>query len=268
MEFNGKTVLITGGASGIGKIMGRKAIERGAETLIIWDINKDGIEKVKKEFSHLEAKVVGYQVDVSNVEEIQKIASQTKSEVGDVDILINNAGIVVGSYFHEHSHQDITQSMVINSNAYMHIALEFLPQMMERNSGAICNICSSASLISNPKMSVYAASKWAAAGWSDSLRLEMKALKKDVSVTTMMPYYINTGMFDGVKSKVIPIIKPEAASEKIIRAIERKRKMLSWPIPYWFVRLSQGLLPLPIFEWFMRDVFKVYDTMTEFKGRK
>jgi all-trans-retinol dehydrogenase (NAD+) len=268
MEFNGKTVLITGGASGIGKIMGRKAIERGAETLIIWDINKDGIEKVKKEFSHLEAKVVGYQVDVSNVEEIQKIASQTKSEVGDVDILINNAGIVVGSYFHEHSHQDITQSMVINSNAYMHIALEFLPQMMERNSGAICNICSSASLISNPKMSVYAASKWAAAGWSDSLRLEMKALKKDVSVTTMMPYYINTGMFDGVKSKVIPILKPEAASEKIIRAIERKRKMLSWPIPYWFVRLSQGLLPLPIFEWFMRDVFKVYDTMTEFKGRK
>ena len=103
---------------------------------------------------------------------------------------------------------------------------------------------------------------------SDSLRLEMKALKKDVSVTTMMPYYINTGMFDGVKSKVIPILKPEAASEKIIRAIERKRKMLSWPIPYWFVRLSQGLLPLPIFEWFMRDVFKVYDTMTEFKGRK
>src|SRR5690554_43759 len=268
MKFSGKAVLITGGASGIGKIMGRKALERGAKALIIWDINEEGIDAVKSEFAHLKANIIGYRVDVSKVEEIKKIADQTKAEVGAIDILINNAGIVVGAYFHEHSHKDISQSMAINSDALMHITLEFLPQMMERNSGAICNICSSASLISNPKMSVYAASKWAAAGWSDSLRLEMKALKKDVSVTTMMPYYINTGMFDGVKSKVIPILKPEAASEKIIRAIERKRKMLSWPIPYWFVRLSQELLPLPIFEWFMRDVFKVYDTMTEFKGRK
>ena len=266
MEFNGKTVLITGGASGIGKIMGRKAIERGAETLIIWDINKDGIEKVKKEFSHLEAKVVGYQVDVSNVEEIQKIASQTKSEVGDVDILINNAGIVVGSYFHEHSHQDITQSMVINSNAYMHIALEFLPQMMERNSGAICNICSSASLISNPKMSVYAASKWAAAGWSDSLRLEMKALKKDVSVTTMMPYYINTGMFDGVKSRV-PLIKPEKAARKIVRSIEKKRTIVSMPWSMQFVRFSQGILPVKAFDWLMDNILGIYNTMDEFTGR-
>jgi len=268
MEFSGKAVLITGGASGIGKIMGRKALERGAKALIIWDINEEGIEAVKSEFAPLNANIIGYRVDVSNVEEIQQTADQTNAEVGAIDILINNAGIVVGSYFHEHSHNDISKSMAINTDALMHITLEFLPQMMKRNSGAICNICSSASLISNPKMSVYAASKWAAAGWSDSLRLEMKTLKKDISVTTMMPYYINTGMFDGVKSKVIPILKPEAASEKIIRAIENKRKLISWPIPYWFVRLSQGLLPLPIFEWFMRDVFKVYDTMTDFIGRK
>src|SRR5690554_5333983 len=218
MEFSGKTVLITGGASGIGKIMGRKALERGAKALIIWDINQEGIEAVKSEFAPLKANIIGYRVDVSNVEQIEKTADQTRAAVGAIDILINNAGIVVGSYFHEHSHRDISQSMAINTDALMHITLEFLPQMMKRNSGAICNICSSASLISNPKMSVYAASKWAAAGWSDSLRLVMKTLKKDISVTTMMPYYINTGMFDGVKSKVIPILKPEAASEKIIRA--------------------------------------------------
>lgn len=268
MDFKGKTVLITGGASGIGKIMGRKVLERGAKTLIIWDINQNGIEEVQKEFSHLKAEVVGYKVDVSKVKEIQEIASQTKLEVGTIDILINNAGIVTGTYFHKHSHQDISKSMAINTNAYMHIALEFLPSMMEQNAGAICNICSSASLISNPKMSVYAASKWAAAGWSDSLRLEMQELDKNISVTTIMPYYINTGMFDGVKSKVIPILKPEPASEKIIRAIERKRKLLSWPVPYWFIRLNQGLLPRPIFDWFMRDVLGVYNTMTDFTGRK
>lgn len=268
MNFRGKTVLITGGASGIGKIMGRKVLERGAQKLVIWDINKQGIEAVKNEFFQWNEAIIGYQVDVSKVEEIQEVASKTKTEVGEIDVLINNAGIVVGTYFHEHSHNDIARSMAINADALMHITLEFLPQMLERNSGAICNICSSASLISNPKMSVYVASKWGAAGWSDSLRLEMKQLKKNISVTTMMPYYINTGMFDGVKSKLIPILDPEKAAEKIIKSIEKKRKLVAWPMPYWFVRLSQGLLPLPVFEWVMDKVFGVYDTMKDFRGRK
>ena len=158
--------------------------------------------------------------------------------------------------------------MLINSNALMHIALEFLPEMMKTNSGAICNIASSAGLISNPKMAVYAASKWAVNGWSDSLRLEMEQLQKNISITTIMPFYINTGMFDGVKSKLIPILEPEPTAEKIIKAVENKRKILAMPLPYWFIRLSQGLLPLPIFDWVMENIFGVYDTMKYFKGRK
>ena len=66
--------------------------------------------------------------------------------------------------------------------------IRILPEMMKENSGAICNIASSAGLISNPKMSVYAASKWAVNGWSDSLRLEMQQLGKNISVTTIMPF--------------------------------------------------------------------------------
>ncbi|MGL6038933.1 MAG: SDR family NAD(P)-dependent oxidoreductase, partial [Soonwooa sp.] len=182
MNFTGKTVLITGGASGIGKIMGRKVLERGAKTLIIWDINDAGIEAVKQEFSSLKGKIIAYKVDVSNVENLLDISSQTKRDVDAVDVLINNAGIVFGKFFHEHSHENISKSMAINADAIMHITLEFLPEMMQRNAGSICNICSSAGLISNPKMSVYAASKWAALGWSDSLRLEMEALKKNISV--------------------------------------------------------------------------------------
>lgn len=267
MDFKGKIVLITGGASGIGKIMGRKALERGASHLVIWDINQQGIDETKQEFADLKGEVIGYQLDVSKVDQIQAKAAKTKSEVGKVDILINNAGIVVGKYFHEHSHSDISNSMIINANAFMHIALEFLPDMMERNSGAICNICSSAGLISNPKMSIYAASKWAATGWSDSLRLEMKQLNKKVSITTIMPYYINTGMFDGVKSKLLPILKPEPTTEKIIKAIEKERKLVALPLPYWFIRLTQGILPLPLFEWVMKNIFGVYDTMKDFKGR-
>lgn len=264
--FQNKIILITGGASGIGKIMGRKSLERGCRKLVIWDINAAGLKQVKQEFASL-GEVSVFEVDLSKIEEIQSVAQKTLSEVGAVDILINNAGIVYGKHFLEHTHEEISKSMIINSNAPMHVALEFLPAMMDKNSGSVCNIASSAGLIANPKMSVYAASKWAAIGWSDSLRLEMEQEGKNISVTTIMPFYINTGMFDGVKSKLLPILDPEKTSEKIIRAIEGRKKMLAMPMPYWFIRLSQGVLPLPAFDWVMRNVFGIYDTMKDFRGR-
>lgn len=268
MDFKNKKILITGACSGIGKIMARKSLERGVAHLVIWDINEEGLAKTKEEFQKFNIEISTYKVDVSNLDEIRIAAQKVRTEVGKIDILINNAGIVVGKYFHEHTHQDIQKTMLINSNALMHIALEFLPEMMKENLGAICNIASSAGLISNPKMSIYAASKWAVNGWSDSLRLEMEQLGKKVSVTTIMPFYINTGMFDGVKSKLIPILEPEPTSERIIKAIERQTKILALPLPYWFIRLSQGILPLPIFDWVMENIFGVYDTMKFFKGRK
>lgn len=268
MNFKGKTVLITGGCSGIGKIMARKSLERGCKKVIIWDIDEQGLVTTKREFSSLGGEIHIFQIDLSKLDEIKIAAQRVKTEVGNVDILINNAGIVVGTYFHEHTHAQIQKSMAINSLALMHTTLEFLPAMITQNSGAVCNIASSAGLISNPKMSVYASSKWAAIGWGDSVRLEMDQLKKNISVTTIMPFFINTGMFDGVKSKVLPILEPERSSERIIAAIEKETKMLAMPLPYWFIRLSQGILPVPVFDWVMDNVFGIYDTMKEFTGRK
>ena len=139
---------------------------------------------------------------------------------------------------------------------------------MDRNSGHICNIASSGGLISNPKMSVYAASKWALIGWSDSLRLEMKQLKKAVHITTILPYYINTGMFDGVQSK-IPILDPEASALTIIKAIENNKKMITIPgYIYRFTRLGQALLSINGFDWFAGKALGIYKTMEHFTGRK
>lgn len=242
-------------------------LEKGCSKLIIWDINSHGMETVRQEFSHFGREIFCFKVDLSKVDEIKTVAAETRNTCGSPDVLINNAGIVVGKYFHEHSHEEISKSMAVNADALMHVTLEFLPEMMAKNFGAVCNIASSAGLISNPKMSVYAASKWAANGWSDSLRLEMEQLGKNISVTTIMPFYINTGMFDGVKSKLLPILDPEKTSKKIIDAIENRRKMLAMPLPYWFIRLSQGILPLPAFDWVMKNVFGIYDTMKDFKGR-
>ncbi len=262
-QFNGKTVLITGGASGIGKLMGELALKKGAE-LIIWDINQAAIDETAKTFSTL-GRCTGYRVDVSDHEAIRASAAKLLQEHRKIDILINNAGIVVGKYFHEHTEADITRTMEINANAPMLVTLQFLPGMLERNSGHICTIASSAGLISNPKMAVYAASKWSALGWSDSLRLEMAQLKKDVGVTTVTPYYINTGMFDGVHS-VLPILKPEKVARKVIRAIEKNRIILSMPWSMRFVRFFQGLLPIWFFDWFVGRVMGIYKTMEHFKG--
>lgn len=263
-NFENKNVLITGGASGIGKIMGRILLEKGAN-LIIWDINEAGCKQVEYEFKHL-GKVSYYVVDISDRDDIDKVAEQTLADHKIVDLLINNAGIVFGKYFHEHKTQDIIKTMSINAEAPMLVTSKFLPSMMQQDSGHICNIASSAGLISNPRMSVYAASKWAVVGWSDSLRLEMKKLKSKVGVTTVTPYYINTGMFDGVKS-VIPILKPEYAAKKIINGIEKSKIYVSMPWSVWFVRLGQGLMPIWFFDWFIGGVMGIYKGMDEFTGR-
>lgn len=266
MQLQNRTVLITGGASGIGKIMGRLMLERQAK-VIIWDINKASIDATIAEFSSL-GEIVGYHVDVSDPEQIKATALKVKQDSLTVDVLINNAGIIVGKYFHEHSTEDIIKTMDINANAPMLITAEFLSDMLQRNSGHICNIASSGGLISNPKMSVYAASKWSLIGWSDSLRLEMRKLKKDIHVTTIMPYYINTGMFDGVQSK-IPILEPEAASLTIVKAIEQNKKMITIPgYIYRLTRFGQAIMSINVFDWFTGSVMGIYSTMEHFTGRK
>ena len=178
-QLKGKIALVTGGASGIGKIMVRLLLERAAK-VIIWDINELKIAETISEFSN-KGTISGFTIDVSNVNQIKETALKVKEEIGAVDLLINNAGIVAGKYFHEHTTLDILKTMEINANAPMHITKEFLKEMLAQNSGHICNIASSGGLISNPKMSVYAASKWSLVGWSDSLRLEMEQLKKEYS---------------------------------------------------------------------------------------
>ena len=203
MKFENANVLITGGASGIGKIMGRMALEKGARRFIIWDINLAGIEATRKELSKY-GNVKGYVVDVSNPEIVEKAYEKTVEDCGCVDILINCAGIITSNKtFDKQTVDEITRTMNINTLAPMFVTRAMLPDMIRHNYGHICNIASAGGMLSNPKMSVYAASKWGAIGWSDSVRIELQNAKSNVHVTTVAPYYINTGMFDGVKSRII-----------------------------------------------------------------
>ncbi len=150
----------------------------------------------------------------------------------------------------------------------MLVALQALPDMIKRDRGHICNIASAAGMLSNPRMSVYAASKWAMIGWSDSLRIELKQMRSRVRVTTIAPYYINTGMFDGVRSRIFPILKPEKTARKILKAIERDVIFRGLPFSYHFIRFWQAILPISWFDKIMGDWVGIYSSMDHFTGRK
>jgi short-subunit dehydrogenase len=105
-------------------------------------------------------------------------------------------------------------------------------------------------------------------GWSDSVRIELQEMKSNVHVTTVAPYYINTGMFDGVKSRIIPILKPEYVARKVLNAIERNVSFKGIPFGFHFIRFWQAILPTRIFDWLFGDVFGIYHTMDNFTGRK
>ena len=277
MHIKGTNVLITGGASGIGRIMGRICLEKGASNLIVWDINQANIDKTEAELSDVKPAEAGvskgqvhsYIVNVSDPQAIKLAYEKVKSEVGEVDILVNCAGIVRGNNtFDKQTVQDIDLTMDINANAPMYVALAVLPDMLRRDRGHICNIASAAGMLGVPKLSVYCASKWAVIGWTESMRVELKQARSHVRVTSVAPYFINTGMFDGVNSKVFPILDPEKTAAKIIRAIEVGKSFRGIPFAYHFIRIWQGLLPNFLFDFIFGKVFGVYSVMDHFTGRR
>lgn len=277
MHIKGTNVLITGGASGIGRIMGRICLEKGASNLIVWDINQANIDKTEAELSDVKPVEAGvskgqihsYIVNVSDPQAIKSAYEKVKSEVGEVDILVNCAGIVRGNNtFDKQTVQDIDLTMDINANAPMYVALAVLPDMLRRDRGHICNIASAAGMLGVPKLSVYCASKWAVIGWTESMRVELKQARSHVRVTSVAPYFINTGMFDGVNSKVFPILDPEKTSAKIIRAVEVGKSFRGIPFAYHFIRIWQGLLPNFLFDFIFGKVFGVYSVMDHFTGRR
>ena len=268
MKFKNSNVLITGGASGIGKIMGRIALEKGAKSLIIWDINPVSIESARHDLGKM-GKVKGYVVDVSDNKKVTEAYEQVVKDCGEVDILINNAGIITSNKtFDLQTEDEILRTMHINTIAPMFVARAMLPGMLKRNCGHICTIASAGGMLSNPKMSVYAASKWGVIGWSDSVRIELQEMKSKVRVTTIAPYYINTGMFNGIKSPIIPILKPEYVAKKVVKAIEKNKIFKGIPFGFHFIRFWQTVLPVKIFDFFFGKVMGIYHAMDKFTGRK
>ncbi|MDC0231593.1 SDR family NAD(P)-dependent oxidoreductase, partial [Aureispira] len=253
---------------GIGKLIAKSCLQQRAYKVILWDINEINLLKTKSEFAKMGYDVDVDVVDVADLEDIKRAANKVKSQHTTVDILFNNAGIVVGKSFLEHSHRDISKTININVSGVMHIAKEFLPEMVDQCEGHLINIASAAGLVANPNMSVYAASKWAVTGWSESVRLEMEAENTGVQVTTVMPGYIDTGMFDGVKPPfMMPTLKPEYIVDKIMKAVKNNEIILQEPFIVKSVPLLKGVLPQRFFDFLAKRVFGAHSSMDSFKGR-
>lgn len=271
-SLHNATVLITGAAMGMGKMYAHLAVKDRAAHVVLWDINAELLDAAVAELSGRGSAIHGYVVDVSKLEDIEATAEKVRSEVGNPDILINNAGIVRGKYFWEHDQRsDIAATMAINTLALMHITREFLPGMIDGGrTSRIVNVASAAGLLANPRMSVYSSSKWAVIGWSDSLRLELnQAGHHHVKVTTFCPSYIKTGMFEGARGPLMtPLMEPEAVTERVWRAMKEGTPMLMMP---WTVKLStalRGILPIAAWDVVAGRVFGVYKSMEHFTGRK
>ena len=267
-EIKNKTVLITGGASGIGKLMGELCLQEGAARLIIWDIDRKKTEETVSEFQSKSFEVHTYHVDVSNVYEIIMAANDIKQKWGGVDILFNNAGVISGNkFFHQFTHKEIDFTMGINADALMHVALEFLPGMIEKKKGHIVNIASAAGLIPNPKLSVYCASKHAVIGWGESIRVELEQISKDLHVTTVTPSFISTGMFEGVRSPLVPIVRPQVAAKTIINGVKKNKIFVRMPWIVFAVPFLKGLLPVRWMDFLAGKIFGFHKSMDAFKGR-
>jgi short-subunit dehydrogenase len=271
-SVEGKIVLITGAAMGMGRMYAERAVAERAAAVVLWDRDAAALQATCTELSADGARVLAHVVDVSSAQEVADMAVRVTAEAGTPDIVINNAGVVRGKPFSEHDPITDTEFVIgVNVLGPMHVTRAFLPAMIAAgNDARVLNVASASGLVSVPRMTVYTASKWALIGWSDSLRLELKREGHGhVRVTTLIPSYIKTGMFAGARAPLLtPLLEPAHVVDKAWAAMKAGKPRLMMP---WTVALSavlRGLLPLPLWDWLAGSVFKVYSSMDAFTGRK
>lgn len=263
-KLNKQRVLITGGARGIGFLIAEGVINKGA-TVILWDIDETTLQHATQ---ILGSNAHGYVVDITDRHAVYAAAERVRKEVGVVDILINNAGVVTGKSFLDLPDEMIEKTFQVNAISHFWTARAFLPDMLKRNRGHVVTIASAAGLVGVAKLADYCASKFAAVGFDEALRAELITDYPGVRTTVVMPFFINTGMFEGVKTRVpwlLPILDERVVAKRIIRGIERNTQRLFLPKTVQPL-LALKSLPTPIVDFAMR-VLGVNSTMDDFTGR-
>jgi len=267
-SVEGEIVLITGGGSGIGRLMALKLAKLGA-VIVTWDVNTKGNEETVSMIQKIGGTAFAYTVDITNRQKIYAAAEEVKQDVGTVSILINNAGIVSGSALLNTPDEKIIRTFDVNVLAHFWTIKSFMPDMILNKKGHIVNVASLAGYSGSHKLVDYCSSKFAAVGIDDALKVELKVQGHDnyIKTTVVCPYYISTGMFAGVQSKIIPILEPEFVAESAVRGIITNKPQVI--VPWWctFLVTLKTMVPHKGFLT-LSKVFGMNCSMDDFQGRK
>jgi len=269
VSLRGQIVLITGAGSGLGKLMA-KEFARAGSTVVLWDVNGKALEAVhgdimaeynarqKKQAEKSrpdESGVVpsggervpcySYVCDVSDEKSVYATADRVKREAGDVTILVNNAGVVAGNKVWEVSEQAVKKTFSVNVFGIFWTLKAFLPAMLREKRGHIVNIASAGGLVGISRLTDYCASKFATVGLTEALRNELNHSGfPNIRTTLICPFFINTGMFAGVRSAwLMPILDERYVVSRIMHAVRFQEQQVNMP---WLVSLVPLLRLLPV----------------------
>ncbi|GFS04278.1 epidermal retinal dehydrogenase 2 [Elysia marginata] len=214
----GEIVLITGAASGMGREMVLEFAKLGAITVAL-DVNRCGLEDTKGLVENIGGKCYTYVCDVSDKVQVRQVANQVRAHVGDVTIIVNNAGVVSGKKLLDLTDEEIERTMGVNLMAQIWITKEFLPSMLENNHGHIVNMGSTAGLVGLSQLVDYSTSKFGVTGFTQTLNYELHFSGHDgVTTTLVCPSFVKTGMFAGCKMEY-PLILPDLEQRPTVRRI-------------------------------------------------
>ena len=225
-NISGKTALITGAGRGIGRAAALALAAEGVNIGLVGR-TKENLEKVQEELQRFDVKTAVAAADVSDIDAITSAVESIRGELGPIDILLNNAGISKFGSFMELTPEEWTNILNVNVNGVYYTTRAVLPEMIERNTGDIINISSTAGQKGGAITSAYSASKAAVIGLSESLMMEVR--KHNIRVTTLTPSTVATDMAvelnltDGNPEKVM---QPEDLAELIVAQLKLNKRVV------------------------------------------
>ncbi|MEH7526220.1 3-ketoacyl-ACP reductase [Bacillus sp. JJ1503] len=219
-SLSGKTALITGAGRGIGRATAIALAKEGVNIGLI-GLNMSNLEKVSAELNQYDVKVSGAAENVSELESVQHAVDHIKSDLGPIDILINNAGVAKFGGFLDLTPEEWENIVRVNLMGVYNVTRAILPDMIDRKSGDIVNIASTAGLKGAPVTSAYSASKFAVLGLTESLMLEVR--KHNIRVTALTPSTVATDL--AIENKLIQenadnVMQPEDLAELIVAGLK------------------------------------------------
>jgi NAD(P)-dependent dehydrogenase (short-subunit alcohol dehydrogenase family) len=216
-SLNGKVVAITGGGRGIGRAIAQSLAREGAR-VAVGDLDKDSAEATA---AALGGDAIGLGLDVTDHAGFTAFLDEVERRLGPLDVLVNNAGIMVVTPLVEETGDSIARQLELNLRAVIHGTQEAMRRMAPRGNGHIVNVASIAGRTGFPHLATYAATKHGVVGLSESVRAELRGTGVEVSV--VMPSVVRTELAAGLADSRVKAVEVEDVADEVLGALKRPR---------------------------------------------